>query len=402
METSSENRGSTQFAIKELIYCAIDRAPYILPRARLNLVIPWISETVRHFGGLATALRLLTRLSEEFEYLRLVVTHETEAAFVEAAWAGWVLDRNNPAKRSIAFLGNGPRCLSITTGDLFVATFWSTSLFVRQILEAQVGLYGCQQRRYVYLIQEYEPDFYAGSARKSLARSTYDDRGSVIAIYNSKPVADYFSAQQLHFSEEYTFDPMLNPDLKRQKAALGTIKKERVILVYARPSVPQNDFDLVVDSLKLWSERYAKAGDWSVVSAGLPHDEIPLGKGVVIRSAGTLKLEDYAKHLARAWLGLSFTFNASTSYSSREMAEFGALVVTNQFEYRKQAELPSSVFTVTPPTPSNIASELAWCCAQYPTDGTAAFAQAVDIFKSGGEEFPFVSELLRSWRAFEG
>jgi len=253
-------------------------------------------------------------------------------------------------------------------------------------------------RRFVYLVQEYEPAFYPGGARYEYAKSTYRDDGTVIPVFNSRPVTNYFRDCGLLFSEQYEFEPMFHPQLLQWKADIGELAKERLILVYGRPGFEQNGFDLIVEALRVWAHSYTRADEWSLVSAGLPHADVLLRGEIVLRSVGTLSLDQYALTLRRCWVGLSFAFNASTSYSAREMAEFGAWVVTNQFEYRKLSELPPSVICVDESTPEAVAERLAWCCEQYQPGQMAAVANLPPVFKREGDEFPFVNDLMTSWR----
>jgi hypothetical protein len=210
-------------------------------------------------------------------------------------------------------------------------------------------------------------------------------------------VVEYFRNLGLQFSEQYAFEPMLHPQLRKMKTEIGQPIKQRLILVYGRPGFEQNGFDLIVEALRVWAATYPLAHEWSLVSAGLPHADLTLSSEVTLRSLGTLPLHEYAHYLSRCWAGLSFAFNASTSYSAREMAEFGAWVITNQFEYRKPSELPRNVICVDEPTPERVAEQLALCCGQcQPSQATVA-SEHPPIFKDHGDEFPFVTDLLKSW-----
>ena len=385
------------FGIRELIPVRVSRQESSTQEPRLNLVIPGISKKVRSSGGITTALRLLERLQKEFKYVRLVVTHEGEAAIEPADWSGWVKNDGTFAPQSVVFLQDQDGILPLAATDCFIATFWSTATYVSQVLKQQLQWYSGAIRRYVYLIQEYEPGFYAGSARHEYAKATYRDHDNAIAIFNSTPVDRYFKSQGLHFREHYAFDPMFHPKLLRKKSELGSTLKERVVLAYGRPETAQNDFDLVVESLRRWATEFPLVRDWQVLSAGQPHADVPLGNGVMLQSLGTLTLDDYALQLARSWVGISFAFNASTSYTAREMAEFGAWVITNQFEYKKPTDLPANVFSLDQATPESVAHKLAWCCEQFHPGKTAVAPNLGSVFRREGEEFPFVDSLLKSW-----
>jgi len=260
------------YGISELISAKVVAGGYALAGNRINLIIPVISEKKRHFGGVATAIRLLQRLTGEFEFARIIVTHETQSEVDLQDWPGWSHDHGDGATRSILFLGDKSASLSIGANDFFLATFWSTAVYVKNVIAEQRRLFGLTARRFAYLIQEYEPAFYPGSARYTIAESTYHDRDAVIAIFNSQPMTEVFKRKGLEFSEQYIFGSMLNPRLQQLRTAYGDVSKEQVILAYARPTVPQNDFDLVVESLRAWAGMYPDAEHWRVVSAGEAHE----------------------------------------------------------------------------------------------------------------------------------
>jgi len=156
----------------------------------------------------------------------------------------------------------------VTEEDFFVATYWTTSLFVKSILSQQATMFKSIPRWYFYFIQEHRPCFYPDSAESSLARSTYRDDNDVIVVFNSQSLADYFALRNLCFSSCYVHEPMSSVALETQRSALRSQTKERVIFVYARPFLLRNGFGLLVEGLKVWAEIYPEASQWTILSAG--------------------------------------------------------------------------------------------------------------------------------------
>jgi hypothetical protein len=383
--------------IWELIPNPIEASRRAPAGPRLNLVIPWMSSKRLTGGGPATAVRLFQRLADEFPHSRIVVTHEVESDFDFAGWPGLVRDQGNAASRSITFLGDRSTPLRVGPEDYFIATFWSTAIFAKSIASRQSGFFGMPLRRFLYLLQDYEPGFYPWSARHAGAASTYEDLDGVIGVFNTSLLAEYFERQGLRYKERYVFEPILNPELLRRRSNPHPPGKERLILVYGRPSVPRNDFDFVVDALRIWAREFAGAPNWSVVSAGEPHADIPLGNNVVLRSAGQMTLEQYADHLSRCWAGFSFMFSAHPSYPPLEMAEFGAWVVTNRFANKNPALLSPNIIAVGDIWPTEAAKKLGWCCEQYRPNQTSVMPNLAPLFTSGEQEFPFAAALAASW-----
>jgi hypothetical protein len=382
------------FGFPELIQPRVDAARYALQGRRLNLVLP-IGIDQWAFGGPATALRLFEKMSEEFEYARIIFLNQNAADFDAAGWPQWTIDDGSLAEKSLAF--GASASLPVTANDYFLATGWNTAVYVKHVMAGQAALFPEVPRRFVYFIQDYEPGFFPHSARYQYARSTYNDGDRIIAVFNSRSLADYFDLSGLRFSEQHVFEPTLNPRLLQMRLAENDLRKERLLLVYGRPAVPRNDFDLVVEALKVWARTYPTASQWSVISAGFPHADIPLSGPVVLKARGKLTLDEYADHLFRCWTGLSLMFSPHPSYPPLEMAEFGAWVVTNSFENKNLSTLSPNIVSVDDPTPAAVAERLSWCCDQYQPGRTAVLDNLGPVFRGEGDGFPFAKALVSSW-----
>jgi hypothetical protein len=222
---------------------------------------------------------------------------------------------------------------------------------------------------------------------------------------HSQPLADYFTRTGLYFSEQYVYEPMLNSRLLHKRAELGELSKERLILVYGRPSgLPglRNGFDLILEALRIWASTFPSASEWSLVSWGEQHADLFLGGSVVLRSVGRTSLEDYACYLSRCWVGISIVFSPHPGYVTLEMAEFGAWVITNNWENKNPSELAPNVIAADELTPESVAAKLAWCCAQHQPGRTAAVANLAPMLRSEGDEFPFGTDLVKLWRRADG
>lgn len=397
--TSSPNNPFGGFGIPELVPARIEKCRGAFKGNRINFVLPVIYDKW-WFGGPATALKLFQRLAADFEYARIILPNQAESQFNFDTWPEWVTDHGEVTAKSIAFLDNGEAALAVSATDFFMATFWSTATYIKDVIALQTRLFPEASRRFVYLIQDYEPGFYPYTARYECAKATYLDSDNTIAVFNSQFLADYFRLNGLRFAEEHVFEPALNSRLKQKKVELARCPKERLILVYGRPSVSRNDFDIVVDGLRRWAKSYPQAAQWTVVSAGERHADVHLGGETILKSLGKLTLDDYARHLAQCWTGLSFMYSPHPSYPPLEMAEFGAWVITNGFENKDLSTLAENILTVAS-TPEAIAEKLTWCCEQYRPDATAFKANTANpssVFRGvEGNEFQFAHALAQSW-----
>ena len=66
----------------------------------------------------------------------------------------------------MVFLGDGQTSLAISATDVFVATLWSSVIYIKQVIAQQRRLYATANRRFVYLIQDYESGFLSRLGQK--------------------------------------------------------------------------------------------------------------------------------------------------------------------------------------------------------------------------------------------
>lgn len=344
---------------------AIDARPAAAGgRSRLNLLVPAISQ--RHlFGGIETALQVFDALRSGFDGARIVVTDETAPRPRPGAWyADWPvvqLDDEPPPVDHVVVAGSRwAKSLAVHELDYFMATAWWTAHNGFSLLDWQRRTHpGANARRLLYLIQDYEPGFYAWGSRWVLARATYERGSSTVALVNSGQLARYLDSQGHSFASTQVLEPQFHPVLRDAREASESFRKERMLLVYGRPGTERNGFALVVDALRRWVREHPDAPAWSIVSAGESFDPIELGRGCALRSLGKLGIDEYAGVLARSALGLSLMISPHPSYTPLEMAAFGARVVTNRFGPKDLSSVSSFITSVDLPDPASLASSLA-------------------------------------------
>ena len=87
------------------------------------------------------------------------------------------------------------------------------------------------------------------------------------------------------------------------QAALRPVAKERLILIYGRPSVQRNCFEVIVSGLHAWQiANPAAAAGWQIVSLGESYPEPYAYPVQNFRVLGKVGLEEYAGLLSRAVL----------------------------------------------------------------------------------------------------
>ncbi|MDR3515064.1 MAG: hypothetical protein P4M00_04550 [Azospirillaceae bacterium] len=358
---------------------------------RLNLMILGIRKEAV-FGGADTALRFFRKMQPHYSRARILVLREDERDFDSAAWPGWELEsRGGHGRQTIAFLRQPGFRPGVEPEDQFIATHWLTATYVRAIRDLQAAQGKGPQRPFIYLIQDFEPGFYPWSGRYLLASSSYANPHEVIAVFNTALLREYFQQSGYYFPASHVFEPSLNPALTAFRGQLAGHRKRRLLLVYGRPATPRNAFDLVVECLLVWSMQYGDAAQWEILSLGERHRDIPLAKGLVLRSGGKVSLEQYAGYLLDAAVGISLMVSPHPSYPPLEMAEFGIRVVTNGFANKDLSTRSPMINSLIDTTPKALAAALIESCDAF--RDTPFVADMPSAFLGNDDEFPFLSGL---------
>jgi hypothetical protein len=366
---------------------------------RLNIVIPKIS-TRATFGGIATALRFFHAMRPYFSSSRIIVEKEGEAHWEPERWQGWELESGEARRGStIRFLANRKATLSVSKDDVFIASHWKTAILIKSIIEYQASEYNCERRPYVYLIQDFEPAFYNWSTEYMMVDSTYRSPGGVVGIFNTKLLRDYFSHQGYEFGLEYVFEPKIEPNLIRQaKEFIDYSNKQKIILIYGRPTEARNCFDIIVDALRIWAKETPGSNAWKIISAGDQHPDISLGNGCKITSVGKLSLDEYAAHLMIASVGVSLMVSPHPSYPPLEMAAFGVNVITNRFANKNLSMSWPNIVSLQDVNPAALAKEIAQMCLEIgPNASEVRGSEGFGSFCSQDEEFFFAEDLKLRW-----
>lgn len=328
---------------------------------RLNLLIPGLS--VKHvFGGIATALHLFDLLISDGVDARIIITDEFDYAHDNnkdyKSWRIRSLEDDDCAGKVIVCAGDRyGKAICLRENDFFVATAWWTSFIANQFLVEQSRIFNKEDSgRFAYLIQDFEPGFYPWSSRYALAESTYHNN-NVVAVFNTSILKSYFDLSGYSFGDSFVFEPVLNEKLRPFLGGAGSSKREKIVLIYGRPGVSRNAFEVVVMALKAAIQHFDFAG-WKFYSAGESHPDVDLGGGFSLSSLGKLSIEEYGALLKRVYIGVSLMVSPHPSYPPLEMASFGIKVITNRYSNKNLSDLSSNIYSVDYLSPLCIAELL--------------------------------------------
>jgi hypothetical protein len=329
---------------------------------RLNLIVPALS--LKHvFGGISTALDFFEKLAPAGMDVRIIVSDEVIFDRINnprfSKWNMLSLDEEDCEGSVIVCAADRfGKTLAVREGDIFVATAWWTAILAKNLLEEKAELYRKDViDRFVYLIQDFEPGFYPWSTRYALAEASYHYRKNIIPVFNTRFLKEFFDLSGYHFDDVFVFDPVLNSGLKSSLQKLVITKRERSILVYGRPGVARNVFEIIIMALRSAVSRHDMR-DWAFYSAGESHPDIDLGSGSSLVSLGKLSLHEYSKILNEMYAGISLMVSPHPSYPPLEMAAFGVKVITNGYANKHMEQLSPNIFSVDFLSPEAVAGQL--------------------------------------------
>lgn len=367
-------------------------------KPRLNLLVPALAKE-HMFGGITTALHVFLALTGDDHDVRIVLSDQAHYPCIDLdLLADWSIvsadDVDRHGRLIVPFADRGSRTLTVRRHDIFVATAWWTAYVLQRLTGWQANFYQQTRRPLVYLIQDHEPGFYPWSTRYSLAQSTYQFDGPMVGIFNTRLLYDYFLQQGYCFASAYSFEPQLNSVLYRHRQALTQVSKQRQLIVYGRPGVARNAFELVYQAIRQWTELDPQAQYWTILSIGEKHPDISLPNNCRIQSLGKLTLDQYAAILQQSAIGLSLMFSPHPSYPPLEMAEFGIQTITNTFANKNLSHLSQFIHSLDNPTPENIAALIHHFADMYREQATQTVAlPSKSIFAPPGKVYQFVGEL---------
>lgn len=365
-----------------------DSIPKIVPdimdnydNLRVNLIVPSF-ESDFVYGGLTTAIKIFKEVYVKLNAdARIIVLKGQYSSKSTHRVEGFDYNGDN---KNILFLDDSKK-VPVCKNDIFICTFWTTMYAITPIFKQQIDYFKLNDRKIVYLIQDFEPGFYPWSTEYALADSTYkNNSNNIVAMFNAESLYRYFKNGGYSFGEEIFFDPQMNENLRRNipRESNRRLKK---ILIYGRPRVSRNSFELIRSSLALWSDNYEKANEWEIISLGAKFEDIRLSRNV-ISSKGKVTLDEYAKYMSEAYVGISLMISPHPSYPPLEMSTFGVKTITNKFDSKDLNDFNSNIYNVDFCTPDEIEKQLEKICDQYYSDPYGMSYRDNDYVKGGSFE----------------
>jgi GT2 family glycosyltransferase len=334
------------FMLPHTVPIRFHKEPSFKALARLNILLPHLDQKGL-YGGIATAALIglkLKLLHPEIELRFLLTDGGGSITALDAVMKpifGEAYDRI--AYELIPLYDRKVHSVGVHSRDVFVATAWWTCFSAQKI---------CQDRPFIYLIQDYEPCFYPWGEEYAGAASTY--KMNFIPIFNTEVLKEFFSAQDIlpksQIDSGAFFNPAIDEALFKPKgdSTLPQNRKKRLFF-YGRPSVARNLFATGVIALaRAIDEGIIDPEEWEFISAGEPHDPVKLRKGVYLTSLGKISYQAYADLLKNIDIGLSLMLSPHPSYPPLEIASVGSLCVTNSYENKDLSTWHPNIISCQP------------------------------------------------------
>jgi hypothetical protein len=290
------------------------------------------------FGGTATALvvaAMTARLSNM--PLRIVQTlengHEVPEKISEflraegVAFDPKLISILSVAERAYNVYGYIP----MTQDDIFIASaWWDAHLISRLPLN----------KRFIYLVQDFEPIFYNNSDLYVLAEETYKMK-NFIPLCNTRIMFDFMKDRNyaaFDSSAEY-FEPAVSRLKSGQANKKGSDQKRRLFL-YGRPDVHRNLFFTALDAVDhAFREEFLDKDGWEVFMAG--QDKLPnlkLSSGIVVKKKGKMDMDNYIAFSKTVDIAVSPMMAPHPNYPTLEFASIGTAVVTTKYANKQNLD----------------------------------------------------------------
>jgi hypothetical protein len=334
-------------------------------RSRLTLILPSLSAK-EAFGGVTTGLDFIRALARALDCdIRIL----TEAPFDPADSA---LPPDPENRISIASLTESGWRLPTRAREMFLAFNWWISINMEAVLAAQAAHFVAPRQPKLYLMQDYEAQFYPFSSAHMYALYACNNQaGPLWGIFNSSEFHDYYNMQGNRCDRAFVFEPRMASRVRALAGDLSAAEKTRKILVYGRPAIDRNCFTILREGLTIWAREHGHGADWEILSAGTKHADIDLGNGQRVRSLGKLTLEGYGQLLRQTSVGISLMSSPHPSYPPLEMAHFGIRTITNNYACKDLTRRHENIVTLPDILPATLAATLQSVLEDFARDPAA-------------------------------
>lgn len=313
--------------------------PYVTPvhpalptvgrSGHVSLLIPSLQKS-SFFGGTATALIFAGLTAEKLGMDLVIMETLKKGRARKSDLRAFFKDNKVPFKHNIKLVDLSPRkynnygYIGIHPDDVFICSAWWDAYILEKLPLT---------KKFIYLIQDYEPIFYNNSDLRVLAESTYMS-DKFVPVCNTKLMLEHMADHGYTSISKngVCFEPAVNAG-KKVGIAKDAPKGRKTLFVYGRPSVERNLFFTALKSLdEAFTRNVLDPDEWDCYMAGQDGlSTIVLKSGVEIKPLGKMSMCDYYEFAKQVDLAVSLMLAPHPSYPPLELASLGAAVVTTKY-----------------------------------------------------------------------
>ena len=272
----------------------------------------------------------------------------------------------------VEYIGDRARPLLVSRDDVCVATVWYSAYLAEKIMGVVGG------GAFLYLIQDYETNFFPGGSQFVLADATYDM--DYVALFSTSSLMAFFEKHDIGGIVERNIPRIFfnnasasNLIGEREFFELNTARAKRSLVFYSRPIVDRNMFELTALALqRAYESGIFDLEEWDCIGMGLGEGVVQLPEGRVSQSLPRMTLKEYQRQVAGFDICLTLMASPHPSLIPMDLAGSGALVVTNTFRTKTASYLRSLSGNIIPAEPRLDALVEALAIAKARSDDLAA------------------------------
>src|SRR5581483_2675679 len=266
----------------------------------------WFLPRFEHalFGAVYTILRLMSWMTKHHDVEHRLVIFDGQIATDPQI--------RHMVRDTFPNLGNVDIVLPPPSGTLALDELPWTDIAVCSLWSSAYSLarFNATSAKF-YMVQDFEPSFYAAGTAFALAEATY--RLGFAGLVNTPGLADVFAT---YGSPTFSFVPAVDyfaPDEPKPSAAGGPVE----IVLYGRRSTDRNAFELIARGAHHLETRYGNRV--RIVSAGEDFEPAAFGLEGVVENVGLLRALGSVRDLyAASDIGLCFMLSKHPSYQPFE------------------------------------------------------------------------------------
>jgi hypothetical protein len=259
----------------------------------------------------------------------------------------------------IDYIGERRAPLTVSPDDVSLATVWYSAYFAEKIARVTGG------RGFIYLIQDYETNFFPGSTQSSLADATY--AMNYCALFSTEMLKTFFLSSDVggirsRGLPNVFFNNACSSHLSNWEdfARLHAAKEKRRLVFYCRPNVHRNMFELAALAVATAFRSGILSPDkWECVAIGLGDATLEIGNGQRVSLQPRMSLREYIAATESFDVCLSLMASPHPSLVPMDMAGSGVITVTNTFACKDAAYFQSisgNIIPVAPTLPALLAA----------------------------------------------